>query len=165
MTAGRPRLFFRRPQGQQKQSGHRPYPWYPPFIGQIDVLTLDPRVELLLCAKHLFVAAMMAGVHPGLPRISKSGHDGRAVRLEQGQQKQSATVPTLVPAVHWANRRLTLAPRAELLLCAKHLFVAANPKAAGLDKLGSPWRSQSIGWQALIAASSGSRIKICALLR
>jgi len=41
---------------------------------QIDVLiALSPVQDLSLCAKHLFVAAMVAGVHPGLPRIGKSG--------------------------------------------------------------------------------------------
>ena len=58
-----------------------------------------PRAELLRCAKHLFVAAMMAGVHPGLPRIGKSGHDGGASafgagEVFRGQQKQSAAVIT-----------------------------------------------------------------------
>jgi hypothetical protein len=36
---------------------------------------------LLLCAKHLFVAAMVAWVHPGLPPIRKSEHDGGATRV------------------------------------------------------------------------------------
>ena len=43
-------------------------------MGKIGLLSpLAPRAELLLCAKHLLVAAMMAGVHPGLPRIGKDG--------------------------------------------------------------------------------------------
>jgi hypothetical protein len=42
---------------------------------------------------------MMAGVHPGLPRIGKSGHDGGASafgagEVFRGQQKQSAAVIT-----------------------------------------------------------------------
>jgi hypothetical protein len=37
--------------------------------------------ELLPCAKHLFVAAMVAWVHPGLRPIGKS-EDGGAVRFE-----------------------------------------------------------------------------------
>ena len=42
---------------------------------------------------------MMAGIHPGLPRIGKSGHDGGAsafesVKCSRGQQKQSAAVIT-----------------------------------------------------------------------
>jgi hypothetical protein len=36
-------------------------------------------------AKHLFVAAMVAGVHPRLPRIGKSGHDGGASAFGAGE--------------------------------------------------------------------------------
>jgi hypothetical protein len=36
------------------------------------LLVARPSVQdLLLCAKHLFVAAMVAGVHPGLPGIGQ----------------------------------------------------------------------------------------------
>jgi hypothetical protein len=63
-----------------------------------------PRPEdLLLCAKHLFVAAMVAGVHPGLPLIGKS-EDRRAVR--QGQ-KQSVAVHPGLPHRSLAIRRLS----------------------------------------------------------
>ena len=38
----------------------------PRFIGNIDFLIALPSAQdLLLCAKHLFVAAMVAWVHPG----------------------------------------------------------------------------------------------------
>jgi hypothetical protein len=49
---------------------------------QIDSLVALPRAEdLLFCAKYLFVAAMVAGVHPGVPRIGRSKHDRGAVRV------------------------------------------------------------------------------------
>jgi hypothetical protein len=51
--------------GQQEQSGAA----MRPFIGK---LTSYPEQDLLLCAKHLFVAAIVAWVHPGLPGIDKS---------------------------------------------------------------------------------------------
>jgi hypothetical protein len=38
---------------------------------------------LLLCANHLFVAAMAAKVHLGLTGIGKSEHDGAAVRVPE----------------------------------------------------------------------------------
>ena len=85
---------------------------------------------------------MVAGVHPGLPRIGKSGHDGGASAFGAGEvfrgskSKAPPSLP-LVPAVHWQIDFLSLAPRAELLLCAKHLFVAANPKAAGSTSLAA----------------------------
>ena len=44
----------------------------PPFIGKSTSYPLPPAQDLLLCAKHLFVAAMVAEVHPGLPRIGNS---------------------------------------------------------------------------------------------
>ena len=45
------------------------------------LVALPPEQDLLLCAKHLFVAAMAAEVHPGLPGIGKSEHGGGAVRV------------------------------------------------------------------------------------
>ena len=83
--------------GAAKAKRHRPYPWYPPFIGQESPC---PRAELLLCAKHLFVAAMMAGVHPGLPRIGKSGHDGGASAFGAGEvfQGSKSKAPPSSPA-------------------------------------------------------------------
>ena len=45
----------------------------PRFIGSIDFLIALPSAQdWLLFAKHLFVAAMVAWVHPGLPRIGNS---------------------------------------------------------------------------------------------
>jgi hypothetical protein len=45
--------------------------------------------DLLVRAKHLFVAAMAAEVHPGLPGIGKSEHDGGAVRIRSRDVSQS----------------------------------------------------------------------------
>ena len=78
MTAGQSAFGAVKFSGAAKAKRHRPYPWYPRFIGISTFLRPAPAQDLLLCAKHLFVAAMMAGVHPGLPRIGKSGHDGGA---------------------------------------------------------------------------------------
>src|SRR5262245_39262533 len=51
-TAGSPRSECVRFSGAARAKRHRSYPWYPP---------LPPSAELLLCAKHLVVAAMVAG--------------------------------------------------------------------------------------------------------
>jgi hypothetical protein len=56
--------------------------------------------ELLLCAKHLFVAATVAWVHPGLPRMGKSEHDGGQPAFGAGEvfrgSKSKAPPLTLV---------------------------------------------------------------------
>jgi hypothetical protein len=61
----------------------------PPFIGKSRSYPCPPQ-DLLLCAKHLFVAAIVAGVHPGLPRIGKSGRDGGRPRLEPVKCSEAA---------------------------------------------------------------------------
>jgi hypothetical protein len=50
---------------------------------------------LFICAKDLFIAAIVAGTHRGLPRIGKSEHDGGAGRVTSpvrfsGSKQQSA---------------------------------------------------------------------------
>jgi hypothetical protein len=45
----------------------------PPFMGKRRFNRPSPVQELLLCAKHLFVAAMVAGVHPGKPEHEPEG--------------------------------------------------------------------------------------------
>jgi hypothetical protein len=62
MTAGSPRSECVRFSGAAKQSATVLTRGTPP---------LPPRAELLLCAKHLFVAAMVAGVHAGQPGTGK----------------------------------------------------------------------------------------------
>jgi len=52
------------------------------LVAPVHCLVDKPPVQdLLLCAKHLFVTAMVAWVHLGLPRIGKSEHDGGAARV------------------------------------------------------------------------------------
>ena len=54
----------------------------------IDFLVALPSAQdLLLCAKHLFVAAMVAWVHPGPAEIGKSEHDGGACVTFSGAAK------------------------------------------------------------------------------
>ena len=82
-------------------------------------------------AKHLFVAAMVAWVHPGLRRIGKSGRTAGRPGLEPVKCSGAAKAKCRrhypwLPRRSLASRRLTLAPPPkDLLLCAKHLFVAA----------------------------------------
>ena len=85
----------------------------------------SPRAGLLLCAKHLFAGAMVAGAHPGLPPIGKS-EDRGAIRIQsrevfRGKSKASPLTRGCA-AVHW---QIDLLSPQDLLLCAKHLFVAA----------------------------------------
>jgi hypothetical protein len=85
----------------------------------------SPRAGLLLCAKHLFAGAMVAGAHPGLPPIGKS-EDRGAIRIRsrevfRGKSKASPLTRGCA-AVHW---QIDLLPPQDLLLCARHLFVAA----------------------------------------
>jgi hypothetical protein len=89
-----------------------------PFIG---LVALPSAQDLLLCAKHLFVAAMVAWVHPGpAGNRQKSEHDES---FRGGKRRRH--YPWL-PAVHWHIDFLVALPSAQdLLLCAKHLFVAA----------------------------------------
>jgi len=61
----------------------------PPFIGKSRSYPCPPQ-DLLLCAKHLFVAAIVAGVYPGLPRTGKSGRDGGRPRLEPVKCSEAA---------------------------------------------------------------------------
>jgi hypothetical protein len=56
----------------------------------------SPCAGLLLCAKHLFVSAMVAGVHPGLPPIGKSGD--RGVAAQPGLRRRSLANRDLTPA-------------------------------------------------------------------
>ena len=75
----------------------------------------SPRAGLLLCPKHLFVRAMVAGVHPGLPPIGKSGDRG-AVRIRsrevfRGKSKASPLTRGCA-AVHW---QIELLPPAGLV--------------------------------------------------
>src|SRR5437763_1840005 len=75
----------------------------------------SPRAGLLLCAKHLFVAAMVAGIHPGLPPIGKSGDRG-AIRLRSREVfRDKSKAPPLsrgCAAVHW---QIELLPPAGLV--------------------------------------------------
>jgi CTP:molybdopterin cytidylyltransferase MocA len=57
--------------------------------------------DLLLCAKHLFVAAMVAWVHPGPCRVlaiqnMTAGQSAFGAVKFSGAQKQSAALITLV---------------------------------------------------------------------
>jgi hypothetical protein len=80
-----------------------------PFIGLVDQ---RPVQDLLRCANHLFVAAMVVWVHPGLPPIGKSEDTG-AVRVRsreisfQGKQKQRVAAHPGLPRRSLANRRLS----------------------------------------------------------
>jgi hypothetical protein len=67
-----------------KSSSAVRYPWLPRrSLANRLLIRPAPVQDLLLCAKHLFVAAMAAKVHPGLPGIGKSEHDGAAVRVPE----------------------------------------------------------------------------------
>ena len=74
---------------------------------------------------------MAAEVHPGLPGIGKSEHDRGAVRVRSrdvfmGAKAAPPSVTRGCPAVHWQiDFLVALPPVQDLLLCAKHLFVAA----------------------------------------
>ena len=53
-----------------------------------------PLQDLLLCAKHLFVAAMVAEVHPGLPESANQAMTAGRPRLEPvGHQQVGALCP------------------------------------------------------------------------
>jgi hypothetical protein len=85
----------------------------PPFIGKSTFYPCPPG-DLLRCAKHLFVAAMVAWVHPGPAASRQIRRQRGSPRWErfQGQQKQSATT-VLTPGTRrsLANRLLSpLAP-------------------------------------------------------
>ena len=106
--------------------------------------------DLLLCAKHVFVAAMVAGVHPGPARTGKSEHEQRgqsafeAMKFSGAAKASAAVDPRFIgesllsrPALGAglvALRQLFVRrchgglgsprPAANVLLCAKHLFVA-----------------------------------------
>jgi Tfp pilus assembly protein PilZ len=73
-----------------------------PFIA---LVALPSAQDLLLCAKHLFVAAMVAWVHPG-----------------PAGNRQNQNMTKVLGA---ANAGVALPSAQDLLLCAKHLFVAA----------------------------------------
>ena len=95
-----------------------------PFIGLVGQ---PPMQDLLRCAKHLFVAAMVAWVHPGLPPIGKS-EDRGGVRVWsrevfKGSKSKAPPLTRGCPAVHWQIDDVL--PPQDLLLCAQHLFVAA----------------------------------------
>ena len=65
-----------------KSSAGVHYPWLPRRSLAYRLFSRPaPAQDLLLCAKHLFVAAMVAWVHPGLPGIDKSSMmAGKAAR-------------------------------------------------------------------------------------
>jgi hypothetical protein len=75
----------------------------------------------------LFVAAIVASVHAGLPRIGKTEHDRGKPCGFQGQQKRSAAVhyPLLTRRSWQFDFLVALPPEQDLLLCARYLFVAA----------------------------------------
>ena len=111
-----------------------------------------PVQDLLLCAKHLFVAAMMAGVHPG-----PSEHDSPGSPPWSREVLGAASAGVITrgcPAVHWHIDFLVALPSAQdLLLCAEHLFVAAmvawvHPGPAANRQIrrqrGSPLRSREV---------------------
>jgi hypothetical protein len=56
--------------GAAKAKRRRHYPWLTRRSLANRRLTLAPPQDLLLCAKHLFVAAMVAGVHPGTGKLA-----------------------------------------------------------------------------------------------
>jgi hypothetical protein len=96
----------------------------------------------------LFVAAMVAWVHPGLPPIGKS-EDRGAVRVRSrgvfrdSKKRRAAAHPGLTPR-SLGNRLLSgSGPVKKLLRCAKHLFVAAmlagvHPANQNMNQRGSP---------------------------
>src|SRR5262245_7351295 len=66
----------------------------PRFIA-VDFLVAQPSAQdLLLCAKHLFVAAMVAWVHPGPAgnRQIRKGPSAFGALKFSGQQMQSAAI-------------------------------------------------------------------------
>jgi hypothetical protein len=73
----------------------------------IDFLVPLRPAGLLALRQTLVRRCLVAGVHPGLPRIGKSGHDVGASGFGAGEvfrgSKQSTAVLTLVPAVHWQS--------------------------------------------------------------
>jgi hypothetical protein len=60
---------------------------------------LSPVQGLLLCAKHLFVAAMVAWVHPGLPGT-------RRIRRERGRSAFEAAKYVIEPKPTAAGRSI-----------------------------------------------------------
>jgi hypothetical protein len=107
------------------------------------LVALGPVRVLFLCAQHLFVAGLVVWVHPGpaCRGIGKSEHDGRAVRVRSrevfrgSKSKTPASLPWYPPFIGKSTSLSPPCPRAELLLCTKHLFLIV--KAANALKVRS----------------------------
>src|SRR5262245_51262473 len=97
MTAGQSALEPRSFRGGKRR---RHYPWFPAVHWHIDFLVALPSVQdLLFCAKHLFVAAMVAGVHLGSRGTGKLEHDRRAVRVRTREGAGESKLPPSLPVV------------------------------------------------------------------
>src|SRR6516225_7433797 len=122
-----------------------------PAAVQLLLVALSPVRDLLFCAKHLFIAARRSSSQRSLTGHLNRGTDGvfEIVRVVGRGLVSIAEVHAIVArahlaqsepemsrdrfgflerhdAVHWRFRFLVaLPPASDLLLCAKHLFVAA----------------------------------------
>ena len=88
------------------------------------LVALPPVQDLLLCAKHLLVAAMVVGVH-GPATNRQSEHDGRAVRIRSREVFNGAKAKRRPPLIGKSTSYISRPAPQDLSLCAKHLFVAA----------------------------------------
>jgi hypothetical protein len=100
-----------------------------------------------LCAEHLFVGAIVAGVHPGLPPIGKSEDRGQfafgAVKFSGATAKCRRSAGVAPPFI-W---QIEVLPPAGLVALRQTLFVAAmmawvhpglRRKSANQDMTGCP---------------------------
>jgi hypothetical protein len=83
--------------------------------------------DLLRCANHLFVAAMVAWVHPGLPPSANQKTEGQsafgAVKFSGEAKATGRRSPGVAPPfIGNSTSESPFAPVQELLLCAKHLI-------------------------------------------
>ena len=94
------------------------------------LVALPSAQDLLHCTKHLFVAAMVAWVHPGPAGKSANqnmtaGQSGLGAVKFYGRQAP-ASLPVVAPRfIGNVDFLVALPPAQDWLRCAKHLFVAA----------------------------------------